>query len=217
MNSQCVQIEKFREYYFEFSDMNSVVSFFDALGGNISKPWRRDRERENDFNSLMGDKSFCFVREKDDKLPSAGLTIFHNGGSKWYVSNIVPLELHELSCDTYNSIIIDFDNHVEMYKRPHGVKTEITNDFFTDDEVLGEEGANLLRGFSNLANKSTGSSHPSDQKRWFRFIMNTYERQNFTIDDLIDILIKQGWPERLAHKLAIEYEFAQELLKFARS
>ena len=40
-----------------------------------------------------------------------------------------------------------------------------------------QEAADALRMFSVGANKSTGSSHPSDQERWFQFLFAAYRAQ----------------------------------------
>ena len=39
------------------------------------------------------------------------------------------------------------------------------------EDWISEPAAAALRRFSGAANKSTGASHPSDQARWFAFIV----------------------------------------------
>ncbi|MCR3953542.1 hypothetical protein [Aeromonas hydrophila] len=216
MTSDSVRIEKFRDLYLTIPDTKNVSEFFDNLGANLGDPWYRDANKEKEFDFITGDKAFCFVRNSDDALPSAGLTIFNKKNNEWYVPNIVPRECNELGIDLYNAILLDFWNSIKDISVRAGVDVKITDSALSDESLLGAVGAKCLRAFSLLANKSTGSSHPSDRKRWFDFILNTYHLDTFSIEDLIEILKKQGWPENIAHRLAAEYEFAQELLSYAK-
>ncbi|TOO32012.1 hypothetical protein, partial [Vibrio parahaemolyticus] len=59
------------------------------------------------------------------------------------------------------------------------------------------------------------SSHPSDQKRWFAFILETCKQNKYVnSSDLARVLCEQGWSENSAQKLVIEYEFARDLITY---
>jgi hypothetical protein len=77
--------------------------------------------------------------------------------------------------------------------------------------------ADKLRVFCKVANKRTGSSHPSDRDRWYDFIVAAHEAEaEFTASTLVQWLREEGgWDDELANKLACEYEFARGLLTFA--
>lgn len=71
-----------------------------------------------------------------------------------------------------------------------------------------------LRRFSGAANKSTGASHPSDERRWFDFIVAVHRA-----GDKLDaarlarwLHEAEGWDEDSAHKLAGNYETSLALL-----
>ena len=85
---------------------------------------------------------------------------------------------------------------------------------------------------SNNANKSTGSSHPFDQERWFDFICQTVDDDrifdyttlaNFLQDEtywgkkseeFIGVIGEFSWDEEHAYELASEYERACEILQY---
>ena len=89
-----------------------------------------------------------------------------------------------------------------------------------------------LKAFCNGANKSTGSSHPCDQERWFDFICQTVDDgMMFDYSTLADFLQDESywgkkdpgflgvmgsfaWDEEHAYQLAAEYENACILLQY---
>jgi hypothetical protein len=81
---------------------------------------------------------------------------------------------------------------------------------------VSKETAQLLHHFSVLANKSTGATHPSDERRWFEFI-GAAHREDASLDDrTLERWLREeeDWPEDVASELAAEYEKARSLLKF---
>ena len=80
---------------------------------------------------------------------------------------------------------------------------------------LSPRALKLLRSFSTLANKSTGSAHPLDEQRWFAFIIAVHKDGSpLDAGTLGRWLIEdEAWPEDSAHTLTIEYEVARSLLK----
>ena len=89
-----------------------------------------------------------------------------------------------------------------------------------------------LEAFCNSANKTTGSSHPSDEKRWFDFICQTVEdSQTFDYDTLLRFLMDEeywgkrsldnvesmgrfAWDEQHASELALEYDNYVRILQY---
>ena len=95
-----------------------------------------------------------------------------------------------------------------------GFEIEVTSNRQSLDDWLSVEAAAALRRFSVLANKSTGSSHPSDRERWVAFLIKAHQdERSFNSDLLMRWLVEvEGWPEEVADKLASQYEFGLDLL-----
>lgn len=151
------------------------------------------------------------------------------------VNNIVPLEKNQLSIDEYNCVLRLFNKDViEPYKKTHSDIdiSQPTSDIFDPKTVISELALDKLKSFCYLANKSTGSSHPDDQERWFDFICQTVDDDRiFDADTLAKFLQDESywgkkeddfhgvmgdfaWDEEHAWQLATEYEGACELLKY---
>ena len=71
--------------------------------------------------------------------------------------------------------------------------------------------------FSTCANKSTGSIHPLDRKRWFDFICLAYKNNDYRelSESYLEVFLVEefGWSQKWASKLASEYYFGINLLK----
>lgn len=98
--------------------------------------------------------------------------------------------------------------------------------------MISETVLEKLKRFCSVANKSTGSSHPCDQKRWFDFICQTVDDgkifdystlasflQDETHwgkkpDDFIGVMGSYAWEEEQAYELATEYENLCEVLRY---
>ncbi len=163
-----------------------------------------------------GNNWLCYEHSEGDKLPHAALFLADKSPDLFYVSNIVPKNVSELSYDQYNVLLNDFISKVvrPAIERTQ-VEVEITEPETSIAIIAGEDISKKLDRFSVLANKSTGSAHPLDLERWFDFIVAVH-KEGVVIDTdmLIRTLIEQGWSEDKAGELAEEYEFALALLKY---
>ncbi|MFD1261636.1 hypothetical protein [Entomomonas asaccharolytica] len=208
-------MKRFKDLYIKLAD-SELVEFINELSEQIVFPWRRVPEKEEQFSFLNKDKMYCFERSETEHLPSAGLVILKKEDNCWYVPNIVPIVSGSLSYEEYNGILDEFySSYLSKVAKKRRVDIEVTSGEIEDIDVFGEHGAKLLRTFSTCANQSTGSSHPLDQKRWFSFIIEVC-RTKKDIDSgyLERVLLEQGWSERMANELVIEFEFAQSLIEF---
>lgn len=179
------------------------------------EPWRHAPEREK----LLHDHSpegqpMAFERSGSGEFEAAGLVLFAMPGGL-EVTNIVPLEVSELSHSAYNTILEHF---AEQVARPAasatGYVVEISGGTIQIEDTLSPAAAEALRRFSVLANKSTGASHPLDQKRWFDFIIQAHRDHSVLDADLVHRWLRESddWPEDKASALAIEYERSRALL-----
>ena len=73
-----------------------------------------------------------------------------------------------------------------------------------------------LRIFSSLANKGTGSSHPSDQERWNDFICQAFTDKSENIQGILErwLIEEEKWHYEIASDLTIEFESGISLLEY---
>ncbi|MFA5480233.1 MAG: hypothetical protein WC337_09435 [Candidatus Muiribacteriota bacterium] len=138
--------------------------------------------------------------------------------SEFKVTNIIPApgEKIQLSKDEYNKILDKFeDDCITETARKYSLLIEKdNNDEAQLSDYLTEEGIRKFKSFSNRANKSTGSAHPLDRKRWYDFICQTFLDGNDNIKDILAewLIEEENWTEEKAYKLLLEYEFGYDLL-----
>lgn len=180
--------------------------------------WYRDKERENDLRRSGLPGVYCFVcSNKLDRQRAALILAPKEKGDPHtlYVSNIVPADVSELDYDQYNQILREFhDNFVVPVAGDLNIALELSAPDTTIENVLSPKSLGLLKSFSGAANKSTGSSHPMDRKRWFDFLINLHRSGESPDEGLLArwFVEEERWSEDRVRKLIIEYEFARGLL-----
>lgn len=190
----------------------------EALIAKTTPPWSFDPKRSEEVvkYSITKDDVLMFRREKDDRLPSSGLTLWSTNDG-YYVPNIVPTESGRLTFEQYNAVLEDFIARVAEPSATHfGFSIETTKPHQTLEDWLTTDAASKLRSFSGLANKSTGTGHPNDERRWFDFVVAAH-RGNRELDAnrLARWLHEaEGWSDESAHDLAGNFENCLALLTF---
>ena len=179
-------------------------------------PWSRNEKKEDGL-WLTGPQPYCYEADGTSPIAPAALFLFQKSPGTWYVSNIVPTQVSELDCDKYNCVLEHFfENVVEPAIAGTEIDAEITSNEISVESIAGHEVEDALLRFSNLANKSTGSSHPLDRERWFEFLLLAHEaRAELHVDLVIRALVEMGWPEDRAYELGLQYEFSNDLLSYA--
>jgi hypothetical protein len=210
-------MKTFRDLFINLNG-HTIEELIGKLTQQCSTPWVRAVDREKDLHAFDS-QMYCFVRNADENFPKAALVLADKEDDKWYVPNIVPAESGELGIDNYNGILLDFEKSV---LRPAltgmTVTTIITNDHISITDIAGKDVEKALERFSALANKSTGSSHPSDKERWFQFLVMANQKEGRITTDLVrQTLLDQGWSSDRAYELMLEYEFARDLLNYKKS
>ncbi len=107
-----------------------------------------------------------------------------------------------------------------------------TSDTFEPLDIISKEALKKLKKFSNSANKSTGTSHPCDEERWYDFVCQTIDDDclidtetlaKFLMDEdywgskekgRIGVIGSFAWDEEMAWKLAGEYERLTSILQY---
>lgn len=223
-------MKTYRELYFKGTP-TQLLKFVEIFKNYKKGDWITEKQNERWKDYLF----FDYTGELVDK---ARVSIFigdniENGELK--VGNIVPLEKNQLTINEYNDVLLQFYNDVIVpYK---ATDTEIiisqpSDDIFDPTTVITETALKKLKQFCSAANKSTGSSHPYDQERWFDFICQTVDDDkmidyttlaNFLQDnsywgekeeDFIGVIGSFAWDEEHAFELASEYESACSILQY---
>jgi hypothetical protein len=194
----------------------TLNSLADEIDNSIEDPWERATDIESrDF--LEGEYR-VFRRRPTTDIPGLTLHITQLR-DRIYVPNIVPTKARELSMEQYNAAVTEFyDRFAQPAAQALGGDAVLSEPVIDLETVIGQEPFRALVAFSHLANKSTGSSHPMDQRRWFDFIVLAHRSgAELTTDVLREWFILDGWSESRADDLVLEYEFGTGLLKHARS
>jgi hypothetical protein len=192
-----------------------------ALAVPGADPWSYDEDRSAEIkrNTVSTEEVLVFRRRGEAALPAASLTLWERPDG-FYVSNIVPTEASELSYGEYNALLQDFaDKVARPVAEAQGCSVEITPGRQRLEDWVSPVVAEALRRFSSAANKSTGASHPMDQKRWFAFLLAAHRSAASLDADRLARWLYQahGWDEDSAHELAGDYERAMALLDYAAS
>ena len=191
-------------------------AFRQALIERAVSPWRHAQAREAELSGHAGRDAemIAFEREARDDIDAVGLVLWSRG-EEFEVCNIVPLKVLELGRHRYNAALEDFVRQVAAPAADEvGYTLELTAGQAKLDDWLAPDVAETLRGFSDSANKATGSSHPMDRERWFAFLLAAHRNPgNLDADRLGRWLVEvERWPDEKAQDLVVQYEFGLKLL-----
>ena len=209
MQYKVASIEVFQDMSLTFP-ADERTKFRESLQKCAGAPWRRAVEKEKKLTQDV----MVFERAPEDGIPACGLVLW--GQPHGYdVVNIVPQGVNELSVTVYNNVLDDFLQRIvkpASYDSTFQVKLGKREQCITD--WTSQEAANALHRFSVTANKSTGSSHPSDRSRWFEFLFAVH-RAGGELDTVFLgrwLHEVEGWPREVVDDLVIEYESGLALL-----
>ena len=210
MRSKVEAIEVFQDLFLNVRD-GCHAETRDALRQHVKAPWRFSDKHAK----MLGNDMMTFEREATDGIHASALTLWERPEG-FTVANIVPNEISELGVKGYNDVLNDFVNRVakpasdkSMFSVYVGKREQCITDW------TSKEAARALSRFSGTANKSTGSSHPSDQRRWFEFLIAVHrahsELGTHTLGRwLVEV---ERWPPEVARDLMLEFELGMALLK----
>lgn len=199
--------------------LSSAEEIADRMNAVRSTGWTRKKAVEARFHLSSSKQARFIVFECDpiDSRPAARVSLQVHEDNSLEISGIYPLEgsPNPLGIDGYNTVLSDFYSRLVQ---PLEVKKILTATLFSGefamDIELGESLYRKLKGFSEAANKSTGSSHWCDRNRWFDFICSLHKSGTALNASVLMRWLHESedWPEKQARDLAIEFEFATELL-----
>ena len=184
-------------------------------------------------------KDYILADYVGNQAPHAEVSIYY-GKDTWRdgyvkVCNIVPLQKNQLTIEEYNQLLDLFYNDIaKVYGQTHDDIKVVgpSSGRFNPLDYISESALNKLTLFCNAANKSTGSSHPCDEERWFDFICQTVDDGRvFDYDTLFKFLQDEeywgkkekgflgvigqfAWNEENAEELASEYDNYVRILQY---
>ncbi|MBN8755164.1 MULTISPECIES: hypothetical protein [Variovorax] len=181
-----------------------------ALIGLAQPPWSYLKD-----DASGEQQSLRFKRAASEEVKAAVVVLWLTRDG-YKVSNVVPVEVGQLDYAEYNRVLNAFLKEIaEPAAHQIGYASSLSEPELPISAWLGAIGAEALRKFSAIANKSTGSGHPADEKRWMEFLIEAH-RHDAKLDGstlrrwLIEV---EQWPDSVAERLTGEYDFALDLLK----
>lgn len=215
MEDKVNNIEVFQDLFLKFSEERRM-EICGMLTRHAKAPWHHAKEREKKFLEYDTEKYvMTFERNPSEGLPASSLILWPEEYG-YQVSNIIPLKTNKLEIPVYNNILNDFLNRIirpasEEMKFDFEISSR--NQSITD--WVSQEAAEALHRFSVTANKSTGSSHPSDQRFWFEFLFAIHKESRKFNTDILGRWLREieEWPPEVVDDLIIEYEFGMDLLE----
>lgn len=217
---------------FFIGDKEKYDAFKSDISDYVKAPWKFIKNDRMLRDYILFDYTGA-------EVDTAEVSIYYDsdGWRKGYikVTNIVPLQKSQLSISEYNAVLKRFyDDVIKPYSVKHPeLKIEgPTSDVFNPLDIISEEALKKLKQFSNAANKSTGSSHPCDQERWYEFVCQTVDDGRLIdIDTLAQFLMDEdywgkredgfigvmgsfAWSKDKAWELASEYEQLTGVLQY---
>ena len=208
-------IEVFQELYLQHP--NGSAAARNAVLSHLSHRWMHRPEREEEIREGKPDEADVIALERSPTKsnPGVSLWMFGEKDGRYKVSNIVPLKHGDLGIKGYNEALMDFvravvrtaadESHLEYV---HSSGLESIDDWADQDTAVA------LKRFSNLANKSTGRSHPLDGDRWIAFLLAAHRKKPpLDSEQLARWLVEvELWPSEIASELASEYNLSRSLL-----
>ena len=223
-------MKQFRELYFRGSE-GELNNFISEIGNYANGNWQLRSKTDDteeylifDYNGEAVDRAsvFIYLKNRVDK-------------GELHVGNIIPHEKNSLTVEEYNDILMKFyEDVIESYKCSHSILNIIgpTSDEVDITNIITCKALDKLKAFCNMANKTTGSSHPCDKERWFDFVCQTVEDGTIISTDTLAEFLKDetywgsrpdgfmgaigkfAWDEEHAYKLANDYENLTSILQY---
>ena len=180
--------------------------------------------------------SFDYIGSEVDQAEVCiyyGSNILKDGKIK--IVNIIPLRKNQLTIEEYNAVLdLFYEDVIKPNKNKLAGLTIVgpESDEFDPLKYISKEALEKLERFCFGANKSTGSSHPCDEDRWFDFICQTVDDDQVFDYDILYRFLKDedywgkkepgflgamgnfAWDEEHAGQLASEYDNYVRILKY---
>lgn len=189
----------------------SYQDFYNLITIDIEGNWSHTPDKE-EKGRLFGQTYICFEYDSSN-FGRAGFTILKENENKLSVPNIVPLDKSQLSIKEYNQVLDIFVTDIlERYKNNENFEYSLSNDILILKDEIDTESYNKYKAFVGIASGLGGISHPNDQRRWFDFIIATYN-EDLDLNLLKCSLVEDGLNSDLSDRLIEKYDFGRDLLR----
>lgn len=210
------KIEVFQELY--LGHPSGISAAREAVLNHLRRGWIHQPEREQEAMGVVDvglSVPITLARPQTKGKVGVSLWMFQGDNGRYRVSNIVPLKQGELGITGYNEALSDF---IEAVVKPaadeSGLVYDVTPSLKSIDDWADQSTALVLKRFSNLANKSTGHSHPMDNERWIEFLLTAHQCSSALDSEQLRRWLSEveKWPFDTAMELASEYDLSRSLL-----
>jgi hypothetical protein len=180
----------------------------------LTNGWTRDRGEEAKVKPRSGYDYIIFTCSEIMSRPAALLLFIADENDYLYVCNIVSKDGKALGEDRSNAILEEFlTQFIEPAAKGLDIEIFTNSDELTIDNAMSPEMSQLLRQFSGAANKSSGGTHPLDERRFFDFIVQAHNEKALLYETALSgLLVDDGWSSIHAQALSSKYIFGRELL-----
>ena len=215
-------MDVFRDLYIS-ADAETMAAAVGEMEKVMPAGWARDKAAEartQGFPSITKRATYCFTCKKEKHRPAAMLILAQKDLGTFYISNIIPIERHQLEHSEYNSVLEEF---YELVFKPFAEKSKLAHTVTGPEAELerwmDERTATLLREFCANANQGTGASHPLDRERWKAFILSAHQTGSILDPSTLArwLVETEDWSPENALRLALEFESGLGLLAYASS
>lgn len=195
--------------------------FFDELKRNIEDSkwnYRNDLTANYRKNTFVKDKMILCAESESYKINDKeikGLVWMWDYSGYFEVFNIIPVLSNRLEYKEYNFILNKFyETFIKDLAKKFAAEITLTKAEKLILETIGKDAFEVLKAFSDGANKSTGNTHPFDFNRWCDFVFIIYRNKiELSVSELINWFIEEGWSDDMATKLGLEFEYSLDLLE----
>ena len=197
-------------------------SLRDEIRRSLVAPWR-DLVAADDVQT--GERWFWVVCDDALQNPRAkgrspARVLLHEIAGHLRVTNVTsPMGGPAVDMRDYNRLVARFRDEVAApLERQDRLAVRETGPAGSLSELIGEPASEALARFSLAANKSSGNTHPGDNERWNRFLVEALPVSDGTgfAEALQSVLERNGWSESAAYDLAIQAERANDVLAMKR-
>lgn len=182
--------------------------------GNNTNGWEFLDHQSKEYATALGEPSCALLRTENKYSPAVAITVKKN--NTFYIANIVPKLIGNMSMDEYNDVakqfFIDFKQYVTIHKLK--LKIRMTHEYIDLPEII--KGTKTRELFERYLNLFPTSYHPCDIERLDIFICAVfrYSRHSLDLDLLRNWLItKKQWSEKDAFWCVTRIETGLEVLK----
>lgn len=186
-----------------------------------SEEWtlRKDIQDSFDKKGLFKDRRAICIQTPEYNFENKhiqGVIWTYDYGAYLETFNIIPITQGKLYQKEYNFLLNEFVKvFVNRTAADFHADVLLSNSILDLKDHVDKEVIDALVLFSEMANKSTGNTHPLDFERWCDFILiSARKAPRLSVDYLEGWLVDNGWSEEIASELGLSYEYSLGLLDY---